>query len=189
MRSASCYLDLQNQQGTCLVKQFIYYLEMNDGRVVRGTASPGGGPLEIERPDYRDIRPGKKASENLYGLMARLQSEGFHIIPESQDPNDFLKPTFGSDAGYTQTQQGTGADSSIKVFRVLETVLAAPDQAQTDDEKADSNLFYGAAPSYGATPSYSPNYEIRKKPGYMMIRGGDTILWMKTRQPNPRNTP
>ncbi len=192
VKSVACYLDLQHQDGTCFVKQFIYYLEMADGRVVRGAAPPGGGLFDAEAKEAEDIRPGSQASANLYGLIAKLQSAGFHVEPQSED-TDFLKSTFGFDMAYPEIQQGTGAEPSIRVFRVLETVVThtfnnvveGSDKAQNDDEKVDPGLLDALAP-YNVPVA---DYQVRRNADYLMIRGGDTILWMKTRRPTTRNTP
>ena len=170
VKSASCNLELKTREGSCFVSQFVYHLEMDDGTVVRGTAKPGG-PLVIDKGSKEFS--GSVAGEKLYPFLNKLQGEGFHVAPQSAAPTEFLKNTFGLDVGYASLQEGTGADTSIKVFRILDDVVVTYDKA---DARADEKVL---DPSW--IPSADSGYQIRRSAPYLMIRGGDTIVWMKAR--------
>jgi hypothetical protein len=59
------------------------------------------------------------------------------------------------------------------VFRILDDVVVTYDKA---DARADEKVL---DPSW--IPSADSGYQIRRSAPYLMIRGGDTIVWMKAR--------
>ncbi len=186
VKTVSCYLDLHNRKGTCFVSEFMYYLEMADGSVVRGTVAPGGGPLKTETareasereyssPERKTHgilidRTGYRTSEQLYGLLIKLQDEGFNIAQQSGDSGSFLKETFGIDTGYAAVQEGTGAKPSLAVFHILDDVVLTYNKA---DAKGDEKAL--------DPETIPPVDQMRSNPPYLMVRSGDTIIWMKAR--------
>jgi hypothetical protein len=85
---------------------------------------------------------------------------------------------FGEGVSYAGSQEGTGAESSVRVFHVHDEVVVTYHKAdaQSDEKPLHPDLLFRLESS-GA--------QIRSSPPNFMIRGGDTIVWMKVRFHGP----